>query len=231
MTDLERALQFKEKLITLISLSIDEELIDDNYYKKERKYFIKRYPQKVPIFIKDCRNWNDFINRFEPTDYYQLDYNNFIDNEFLDFLDFLELGENVQNTKLQSEDVLELENSLNIILEKELFEHIQKLLKSEHYFEAIIESYKFCIAKLTQITGEEQAHKAFSENNYTKIFGKMHQTQIEKNYFEGVKFLHMAIQQFRNEKSHQTSHPIDKNIAFQYIILANLAFKLIKTTN
>lgn len=226
MTDLERVLKFKEKLSSFVNNNAES--IDDNYYKKERKYFIKRYPQKVPIFIKDCRNWNDFINRFEPTDYYQLDYNNFIDNEFLDFLDFLEFGENIQSEKINSEN---LDNSLSIILEKELFEHIKKLLKDEHYFEAIIESYKFCIAKLTQITGEEQAHKAFSENNYTKIFGKQSgETDIEKDYFEGIKFLHLAIQKFRNEKSHQTSHLIDKNLAFQYIILANLAFKLIKTT-
>jgi len=201
MTDFERALQLKEKLITLVDLSVDEELIDDNYYKQERKYLIDYYPEKVPICIKQCRNLADIVNLLKVTYSGTGSWNNrrlFIGNEFLDFLDFLEFAENLPSEKIELKANLQIENSLNIILEKELFDHIQKLLKDEHYFEAITESYKLCIAKIKEITSEEQAHKAFSENNYTKIFGKIPETQTEKNYFEGVKFLHLAIQQFRN---------------------------------
>ena len=239
MTDLERALQLKEKLITLVDLSVDENLIGDNYYKQERKYLIDYYPEKVPICIKQCRNLNDFTNFLKSVDTGTGSWHSrrmFIYNEFDSFLDFLEFGESVQNTKLQSEDVLELENSLSIILEKELFEHIQKYLKTEDYYHAVKESYMFVREKIkqitgTEITGTEDIYKSFREENHIKLFGKIAESDNEKNYFEGIEFLHLAIQKFRNEKSHQTSHPIDKNLAFQYIILANLAFKLIKTTN
>ena len=234
MTDFEKALQLKEKLITLVGLSIDEELIDDNYYKNERKYFIDHYPQKIPDFIKKCRNLNDFTNTLRNVDTGTGSWHSrrmFIDSEFTNFLDFLEFGENLPSEKIELKSNLEIENSLNIILEKDLFEHIKEFLKVENYYHSIEESYKFVREELRKITGEEVAHKAFGEKNYTLIFGKsIGETQAEKDFFEGIKYLNFAVQYLRNEKVHLLANnkKIDKNLAFQYIILANLAYKLIK---
>ena len=44
---------------------------------------------------------------------------------------------------------------------------------------------------------------------------------------EGVKFINMAIQRFRNEKVHTPAKPLDKNLAIHYISLASLAYELI----
>ena len=157
MTDLERMSQFKEKLISLMDCDsnmiknyVYEKFIDNNYYEEERKYFIKKYSQKFPYCIRASENLNKFISILNCEMSNLQNKRLFVKNTLMEFLDFLEFGEIIQSEKISSEN---LDNSLSIILEKELFEHIQKLLKSEHYFEAIIESYKFCIAKLTQITG------------------------------------------------------------------------------
>ena len=50
---------------------------------------------------------------------------------------------------------------------------------------------------------------------------------MEKDFFEGVKFLHMAIQFLRNEKAHTPALDLDKNLAIHYIALASLAYDLI----
>ncbi|MFH0947371.1 MAG: TIGR02391 family protein, partial [Elusimicrobiota bacterium] len=49
----------------------------------------------------------------------------------------------------------------------------------------------------------------------------------EKDFFEGVKFLHMSIQFLRNEKAHTPAQDLDKNLAIHYISLASLAYDLI----
>lgn len=116
---------------------------------------------------------------------------------------------------------------INISLNKDVFSHVQGLLKDAHYFNAVEESYKIVRQKLREITGEEQAHKAFSETNKIKIFGRESKNAAEKDFFEGIKFLHMAIQNLRNEKAHTPANEIDKNLAIHYIVLASLAYDLI----
>ncbi len=96
-----------------------------------------------------------------------------------------------------------------------------------HYFNAVEESYKIVREKLKSITGKEKAHEAFNENNYTTIFGHKAKDDVEKDFFEGVKFLHMAIQKLRNEKAHTPANELDKNLAIHYIVLASLAYDLI----
>ena len=60
-----------------------------------------------------------------------------------------------------------------------------------------------------------------------KIFGHQPVDDAEKDFFEGVKFLHMSIQFLRNEKAHTPAHDLDKNLAIHYISLASLAYDLI----
>lgn len=117
--------------------------------------------------------------------------------------------------------------NINITLQKEVFGHVQKLLNSGHYFNAVEESYKIVRQKLKEITGKEKAHEAFAELNLVKIFGHNPTNDVEKDFFEGVKFLHMAIQFLRNEKAHTPAQDLDKNLAIHYISLASLAYDLI----
>lgn len=119
------------------------------------------------------------------------------------------------------------DSTISIILQKEVFNHVKSLLESGHYFTAIEESYKIVREKLKLITGKEKAHEGFKEDNYEIIFGHKPQNDAEKDFFEGVKFLHMAIQNLRNEKAHTPAKELDKNLAIHYIVLASLAYDLI----
>lgn len=119
------------------------------------------------------------------------------------------------------------DNTISIVLNKDVFSHIKELLKSWHYYNAVEESYKIVRAKLKSITWKEKAHEWFEKENYEIIFWHKPIDEAEKDFFEWVKFLHMAIQNLRNEKSHTPAKEIDKNLAIHYIVLASLAYDLI----
>ncbi len=104
---------------------------------------------------------------------------------------------------------------------------MQGLLNNRHYFNAVEEAYKIVREKLKKITGKEKAHEAFKKENYSIIFGHQSENDTESDFFDGVKFLHMAIQFLRNEKAHTPAKAIDKNLAIHYIVLASLAYDLI----
>lgn len=119
------------------------------------------------------------------------------------------------------------DGDITISLQDEIFDHVQKLLNDGHYFNAVEEAYKITRKKLKEITGKERATEAFSKSNYKKIFGHLPVDDAEKDFFEGIRFLHMAIQFLRNEKAHTPATEIDKNLAIHYIALASLACGLI----
>jgi len=136
------------------------------------------------------------------------------------------LSKKVNGKETKSKAIFKNGN-INITLQKDVFNHVQKLLNSGHYFNAVEEAYKVVRKKLKDITGKEKATDAFSKSNYEKIFGHQPVNEAEKDFFEGVKFLHMSIQFLRNEKSHTLASDLDKNLAIHYISLASLAYDLI----
>lgn len=225
MADLDRAIQFKEKLHSLIDLVGDDSVLSNQNYIEERNYFVNNYKGKVPKFFENCRTQSDFINQLRIVASGGGSWQarrEFVESSFADFLNFLEFG----NTSDYNEASIS-DNQISIILQKEVFSHVKKLLNDGHYFNAVEESYKIVREKLKLITGKEKAHEAFSEGNYTTIFGHEAKNDAEKDFFEGVKFLHMAIQKLRNEKAHTPANEIDKNLAIHYIVLASLAYDLI----
>jgi len=119
------------------------------------------------------------------------------------------------------------DGNINILLQKDIFDHVQKLLNDGHYFNAVEEAYKIVRKKLKDVSGKEKATDAFSSANYDRIFGRKPINDAERDFFEGVKFLHMAIQFLRNEKAHTPARDLDKNLAIHYIALASLAYDLI----
>lgn len=136
------------------------------------------------------------------------------------------LGKKIEKMESKSQATFKNGN-INIALQKEIFDHVQSLLDDGHFFIAVEESYKIVRKKLKDITGKEKATDAFSNSNYEKIFGHQPVDDVEKDFFEGVKFLHMAIQFLRNEKAHTPARDLDKNLAIHYISLASLAYDLI----
>lgn len=119
------------------------------------------------------------------------------------------------------------DDEVTINIRPEIYEHIKRYLATQDYYHAVEESYKIVRLKLKDLTGEEKASQAFCETNIEKIFGLAPKDDAEKDFFEGIKFLNMAIQKFRNEKAHTPAKPLDRNLAIHYISLASLAYELI----
>lgn len=119
------------------------------------------------------------------------------------------------------------DDEVTINIRPEIYEHIKRYLATQDYYHAVEESYKIVRQKLKDLTREEQAHKAFCDENFEKIFEHAPKDDAEKDFFEEIKFLNMAIQKFRNEKAHTPAKPLDRNLAIHYISLASLAYELI----
>ncbi|MFJ5666365.1 TIGR02391 family protein [Micromonospora chalcea] len=118
-------------------------------------------------------------------------------------------------------------NKIQIEVHEDIYNHIGRYLATGDHFHAVEESYKLVREKLREITGKERATDAFAAANVEKLFGHQPANDAEKDFFEGVKFLNMAIQFLRNEKAHTPAAPLEPNLAIHYISLASLAYDLI----
>lgn len=136
-------------------------------------------------------------------------------------------GDNVQVTAAEiNDDVIALK------IRPELYAHIEQYLKNEDYFHAVEESYKFVRRRLKDLTGSEKATLAFGYENNTAvdnelIFGHNPLDEVEADFFKGIRFLHLAVQYLRNEKSHSLATTLDRNLALHYISIASLAYDLV----
>lgn len=119
------------------------------------------------------------------------------------------------------------DNKIQIEIHDDIYKHISQYLSNKDYFHAVEESYKLVRVRLREKTGKEKATDAFSESNLEKIFGHAPRDTVEKDFYDGVKFLNMAIQFLRNEKAHTPATPLEPNLALHYISLASLAYDLI----
>ena len=94
------------------------------------------------------------------------------------------------------------------------------------YGAAVELSFKIVRDRLRSLTGHETGSEAFGR-------GKLHISgaaapHVDKDFNEGVKFLTMAIDRFRNEKSHSSDARIDDPIrAYEYLRLSSLAMNLL----
>ncbi|WP_298252986.1 TIGR02391 family protein [uncultured Arthrobacter sp.] len=118
-------------------------------------------------------------------------------------------------------------NKIQIEIHADIYAHISRYLATEDYFHAVEESYKVVREALREKTGSEKATDAFKPENLPALFGHEPAGQAEKDFFDGVKYLNMAIQFLRNEKSHTLATSIERNLALHYISLASLSYDLI----
>ncbi len=119
-------------------------------------------------------------------------------------------------------------NSLPIelsTLHPEIYKKCRKLYKTRSYAEAVEKGFKVVRDKLRKLTGHETGSEAFGK-------GKLHikgasAPNVDKDFNEGVKFLTMAIDRFRNEKSHTSDAKIkNPQRAYEYLTLSSLAMNL-----
>jgi len=118
-------------------------------------------------------------------------------------------------------------NKIQIEIHEDIYAHISRYLETEDNFHAVEESYKVVREALREKTGSEKATDAFKPDNIPALFGHEPSGQAEKDFFDGVKYLNMAIQFLRNEKSHTLATSMERNLALHYISLASLAYDLI----
>jgi len=112
------------------------------------------------------------------------------------------------------------------VLHKEVFEKCNNLFESGSYAEAAEKSFKIVKDRLRDLTGYEKGSDAFG-NNGLHIKGAS-ASNVDHDFNQAVKFLTMAIDNFRNEKSHTSDGKIDDpQRAYEYLTLSSLAMNLL----
>jgi uncharacterized protein (TIGR02391 family) len=116
-------------------------------------------------------------------------------------------------------------NSLRT-LHPDIYSKCHTLYQNGAYAEALEKGFKVVRDKLRNLTTYETGSEAFGR-------GKLHikgatAPYVDKDFNEGVKFLTMAIDQFRNEKVHTSDAKIEDPIrALEYLRLSSLAMNLL----
>jgi uncharacterized protein (TIGR02391 family) len=112
------------------------------------------------------------------------------------------------------------------LLHEAIIAKCEDLFRSGHYAQAVERSFKVVRDRLRELTGYETGSEAFGK-------GKLHvkgavASHVDYDFNEGVKFLTMAIDKFRNEKSHTSEVGVDDSTrGLQYLALSSLAMRLI----
>lgn len=108
-----------------------------------------------------------------------------------------------------------------------IYSGCRKLYESNDYAEAVEKSFKIVRDRLRVLTTYETGSEAFGKGNLY-IDGAA-ATHVDEDFQNGVKFLTMAIDRFRNEKSHTADGNISDPIrAYEYLRLSSLAMHLLE---
>lgn len=111
-------------------------------------------------------------------------------------------------------------------LHPEIAKKCAALLEAGAYPEAVERSFKIVRDRLRQLTGYETSSEAFGKG---KLFiNGAAAPNVESDFNQGAKFLMMALDMFRNEKSHTSEGNIhDLDHAHQYLMLSSLALRFL----
>lgn len=114
-------------------------------------------------------------------------------------------------------------------LHPEIYEKCHKLYEKCEFAEAVEKSFKVVRDRLRKLTGYETGSDAFGKG---KLYIKgAAASNVDQDFNEAVKFLTMAIDRFRNEKSHTSDARIDDPVrAREYLSMSSLAMRLLDTT-
>lgn len=111
-------------------------------------------------------------------------------------------------------------------LHPKIADRCEDLFQNEHYSESVEASFKVVRDRLRELTGHERGQDAFGRGNL-HIAGAA-AANVDKAFNEGVKFLLMAIDNFRNEKSHTSNDQINDPVhAYEYLRISSLAMRLL----
>jgi uncharacterized protein (TIGR02391 family) len=112
-------------------------------------------------------------------------------------------------------------------LHPDIYSKCRKLYESGDYAEAVEKSFKIVRDRLRALTGHETGSEAFGKGSlYIDGAAASH---VDDDFQNGVKFLTMAIDRFRDEKSHTADGNISDPIrAYEYLRLSSLAMHLLE---
>jgi uncharacterized protein (TIGR02391 family) len=112
-------------------------------------------------------------------------------------------------------------------LHPEIRAKCRSLYEGGDYPEAVEKSFKLVRDRLRALTTYETGSEAFGKG-HLYVDGAA-ATHVDKDFQEGVRFLTMAIDRFRNEKSHTADGNISDPIrAYEYLRLSSLAMHLLE---
>jgi len=148
-------------------------------------------------------------------------------NNFFDLLDRL-IRRLEMKIKSDSKSISVIKRHL-ADLHPQIYSKCYELYEKNVYAEAVEKSFKVVRDRLRKITGHETGANAFGK-------GKLYirgaaAPNVDQDFNDAVKFLTMAIDHFRNEKSHTSDAKIDDPIrAYEYLRLSSLAMNLLEDT-
>lgn len=120
-----------------------------------------------------------------------------------------------------SPDVIALES-----LHPEIYAKSRNLFEGGDYAEAVEKSFKIVRGRLRALTSYETGSDAFGKG-HLHVDGAA-APHVDEDFQNGVKFLTMAIDRFRNEKSHTADGNLSDPIrAYEYLRLSSLAMHLL----
>ena len=107
-------------------------------------------------------------------------------------------------------------------LHPDILKGCKALLDAAAYPEAVERSFKIVRDRLRKLSGYETASEAFGKG-HLYVNGAAAEN-VDRDFNQGTKFLMMAIDMFRNEKSHTSEGNInDLTHAYQYLMVSSLA--------
>lgn len=112
-------------------------------------------------------------------------------------------------------------------LHPEIYRKCSDLFTMRAFGEAVEMGFKVVRDRLRVLTAYETGSEAFGK-------GKLHvkgaaASHVDRDFNDGVKFLTMAIDKFRNEKSHSSDARIEDPVrAYEYLRLSSLAMNLLQ---
>lgn len=163
-------------------------------------------------------NLNPNINAKRRTEAYFINLNK-CRSLLIGILEFLK-SKKVSNTE-KPISTQALEN-----LHKNVKQKCSKLYTDGYYPEAVEKSFKVVRDRLRELTTYETGSEAFGKGGlYIKGASA---ENVDNDFQSAVKFLTMAIDRFRNEKSHTSDGNINDPVrAYEYLTLSSLAMRLL----
>lgn len=238
---------YKEKLYKIVSKLKDERDLTRKGYKTKATFDDGSFTKiriievcKILLQLQDDEKILTVLDAYQSTDTfdpYEKDNEGNYDN--VDMI-IVELNETFDAyfLKIQKEPEYkeficknapkrEIQLTLDLsMLHPDIFNKCQSLFQKAEYPEAVEKGFKVVRDRLRTLTTYETGSEAFGKGNL-HIKGAAAQN-VDEDFNAGVKFLTMAIDRFRNEKSHTSDAKIDDpQRAYEYLTLSSLAMNLL----